>query len=288
MKPTQLAVPYDAISSFSIRKDTVPDINNRWHFHTEVELICFHKGAGTQFVGDHIKRFEPGDIVLVGSNLPHYWRYDNLSETDSSMPYSTVVHFNENFLGEKFLCLPEVNSIKALFEKAKRGIWIKEQNLREKVLMHVEKIYQSNGLYKILALLECLMCISLTKHPALLSSIGFKYEHREVENERLNTIYDFSIQNFRKKLFLDEVAALINLTPTSFCRYFKSRTGKTYSQFLIEIRIGYACRLLLENKLTVKEICFESGFNNFTSFHETFKSITGKTPKTYQGQHQIL
>jgi len=284
MKPVQLLVPNNATTSFSVRKDTIPNVNNRWHCHSEVELICFHQGAGTQFVGDNIKRFKSGDIVLVGANLPHYWRYDQSNQVFSGLPYSTAIHFSEGFLGERFLHLPESKSIKDLLQKAKRGIYIYGHDA-ESLAPMMEGVYKAEGLRRIMLLMECLLRISEIKHPALLSSLGFKYDHRESENERLNTIYEFSSQNFREKVVLDEVAALINLTRTSFCRYFKSRTGKTYTQFLTDIRVGYACKLLLENRYSIKQISFESGFNNFTSFHDTFKAIVGKTPKNYRDQH---
>jgi YesN/AraC family two-component response regulator len=296
MKPQHLKIPNSADHSFSVRKDTIPNINNRWHYHTEIELICFHKGTGTQFVGDHIKRFAPGDIVLVGSDLPHYWKYDAICFTDkdqepaarAAIPeaYSTVIHFFDNFMGERFLVLPEAKPIKNILDKAKRGILIKEQHA-EDIALRIEKIFQAEGLHKIIALLECLMAIASLPQIVQLSSIGFKSDFRESENERMNNIYNFALNNFRKKIQLGEIAAVADLVPNSFCRYFKTRTGKTFSQFLTDIRVGYACKLILDNKMDIKQVCFESGFNNFSCFHKSFKTITGKTPKLYQESHRI-
>jgi AraC-like DNA-binding protein len=288
MKPQHLKVPNSADHSFSVRKDMIPNINNRWHYHTEIELICFHRGTGTQFVGDHIKRFAPGDIVLVGSGLPHYWKYDAIcfTEKDPNDAYSTVIHFFDNFMGERFLALPEAKSVKTILEKAKRGILIKEQYAAD-IALKIEKIYQMDGLHKIIALLECLMDIAALPQIVQLSSIGFKSDFRESENERMNNIYNFALNNFRKKIQLEEIAGVADLVPNSFCRYFKTRTGKTFSQFLTEVRVGYACKLILDNKTDIKQVCFESGFNNFSCFHKSFKSITGKTPKLYQESHEI-
>ncbi|WP_317130909.1 helix-turn-helix domain-containing protein [Pedobacter frigoris] len=117
--------------------------------------------------------------------------------------------------------------------------------------------------------------------------MGFKYDFRESENERMNNIYNFALNNFKKKIQLEEIAAVADLVPNSFCRYFKARTGRTFSRFLIDIRIGYACKLILENKMEVKQVCFESGFYNFSSFHKCFKMITGKMPKIYRQTHFI-
>ncbi|WP_316788618.1 AraC family transcriptional regulator [Pedobacter frigoris] len=288
MKPLHLKVPGSVDQSFCIRKDMIPNINNRWHYHTEIELICFHKGTGTQFVGDDIKRFGPGDIVLVGSDLPHYWRYDIpcFEDKASQEPYSTVIHFSPNFIGERFLFLPEAKSIKDVLDKARRGILIKG-NEATKIAAFIEQIYRSEGMAKIIGLLTCLMHISNLPQPDLLSSMGFRYDFRESENERMSNIYNFALNNFKKKIQLEEIAAVADLVPNSFCRYFKTRTGKTFSRFLIDIRIGYACKLILENKMGVKQVCFESGFYNFSSFHKCFKMITGKTPKTYRQTHLI-
>lgn len=119
-----------------MRKDMVPYINNRWHYHEEIELIYFHKGSGTQFIGDHIQHFKAGDIVLVGSNLPHYWKYDEVyfRDKEDGIPFSSAIHFYENFLGEPFLDLPECKAVKILLEKAKRGLLINGSS--KKKLLH--------------------------------------------------------------------------------------------------------------------------------------------------------
>jgi AraC-like DNA-binding protein len=129
---------------------------------------------------------------------------------------------------------------------------------------------------------EALNTIAECKQLDVLSSIGFKQELVEAESDRVNAIYDYSLKNYKRKIQLEEIAAVANISPNSFCRYFKSRTRKTYSQFLIEIRVGQACKLLIENNLSIKQLCYESGFNNFTSFHKYFKMITGKSPLNYQ------
>jgi transcriptional regulator GlxA family with amidase domain len=136
-------------------------------------------------------------------------------------------------------------------------------------------------------LIDCLSAFAASDSLHLLSSIGFRPDFSESENDRINAIYDYTFRNFTGKIYLGHVAAIAGLVPNSFCRYFKSRTGKTYTQFLSEIRIGHACKLLLDNRISIKQLCFESGFSNFTSFHKNFRSITGKTPQSYQREHGI-
>lgn len=283
MRPQLLKVSKGPRHSFSVRQDIVPYINNRWHYHPEIELIHFKKGEGTQFIGDNIKRFKSGDIVLVGSQLPHYWRFDDMffEENTRMQADIRVAHFCENFWGDQFLQLPENVNIKVALEKARRGLQITGKT-RQKVAELMEQLLHSDGTQRIMLLMEALNTIADCKQLTTLSSIGFKHDLVEAENDRVNAIYDYSLKNFKRKIQLEEIAAVANISPNSFCRYFKSRTRKTYSQFLIEIRVGQACKLLIENNLSIKQLCYESGFNNFTSFHKYFKLITGKSPLCYQ------
>jgi len=283
MKPQLLKVTNNIINSFSVRRDTVPYINNHWHYHPEVELIYFKKGTGTQFIGDSIKRFQSGDVVLVGSYLPHYWRFDDIyfeKEVKACADVS-VVHFNENFWGDHFLNLPENKLIKSTLDNAKRGIQIKGKT-KESIGTLLEYILQSEGSSKIIYLMEALMAIGSCKHVSQLSSIVFHHNFEELDKDRINAIYEYSLCNFKTAIKLEEISAIANISPNSFCRFFKSRTRKTYTQFINEIRVGNACKLLIENKINVKQICYESGFNNFASFHKFFKLITGKSPLHYQ------
>lgn len=287
MKPQLLKVPYGPHHSFGVRKENEPNINNRWHYHPEVELIYFHHGAGTQFVGDHISQFKAGDIVLVGSDLPHFWKYDEICFNQEAYPsaYSTVVHFFENFMGERFLHLPETRHLKFFLEKARRGVLLRGLNA-DRIGEMIEHVYLSEGINKIIALISCLSEFANCTDTIALSSLGFKYDFPESENARINAIYNYTLNNFHKKIKLSEVAEIAGMIPNSFCRYFKHHTGKTYSDFLTEIRIGYACKLLIANKSSVKQICYESGFNNFSCFHQNFKNITGKTPQHYQREYK--
>jgi AraC-like DNA-binding protein len=283
VRPQLLKVSKGPDRSFSVRHDLVPHVNNRWHYHSEVELIHFKKGEGTQFIGDSIKRFKAGDVVIVGSNLPHYWRFDDIyfEENTRALADVRVSHFNERFWGEQFLHLPENNNIKTILERAKRGLQITGKT-KQIVAELLEQLLVAEGTQRIILLMEALSAIASCKQLVSLSSIGFKPELVEVESDRINAIYEYSIKNFQRKIQLEEIAEVANISPNSFCRYFKSRTRKTYSQFLIELRVGHACKLLIENNQCIKRLCYESGFNNFTSFHKYFKLITGKSPLTYQ------
>lgn len=283
MKPQLLKVSAGPAQSFSVRQDMAPCINNRWHYHPEVELIHFEKGSGTQFIGDNIRQFKTGDIVMVGAYLPHYWRFDDMyfSQDDHAAVDIRVAHFCENFWGNDFLQLPENKMIKTVLEKARRGIQITGK--AKKIIAGImEELLTAWGAKRIFLLMEALNVIAECDHVNSLSSIGFSPNVEESRNDCINIIYEYSLANFKNKIHMDELADLAGISPKSFCRYFKSRTHKTYSKFLLEIKVGQACKLLIENKMPLKQLCYESGFNNFANFHKYFKLITGKSPLNYQ------
>ncbi|WP_316795228.1 AraC family transcriptional regulator [Pedobacter agri] len=283
MKPHLLNVATDAMHSFGARRDVQPDVNNRWHYHAALELIYFKKGKGTQFIGDNIKEFNDGDVVLVGSNLPHYWRFDSSFFEDNGNATADiyVVHFKEDFWGETFLNLPENQEIKKVIEQSKQGIQVLGK-AKKALAELMPKIVESDGIKRITYLMESLAEIAHGKEAKLLVSLGFQANFAENEKDRIQSIYNYTINNYKKKIELKEIAEVAQISPNSFCKFFKAKSRKTYTQFINEIRVGHACKLLIEDKLSVKEICYECGFFNFTSFHKYFRDITGKSPLSYQ------
>jgi AraC-like DNA-binding protein len=283
MKAQLLKVSMEPTQSLSVRQDSKPFINNKWHYHQEVELIHFIEGKGTQFIGDSIMPFEHGDIVLVGKDLPHYWRFDDcyFQDSEAILPNVKVAHFSENFLGEAFLNLPENKPLKVLLDKSRRGLKIIKGN-KQKIAEMLDNMLNSEGAERIIYLIHALIEISKCEEVEVLTSIGFSMDTEPSERDRIRDIYEYTFANYRNKIHLDEIAEVAKISPNSFCRYFKSRTKKTYSQFLTEIKIGQACKLLIDNRLNIKQVCYESGFNNFASFHKCFKSIMGKSPLIYQ------
>ena len=161
MRPQLLKVSKGPGKSFSVRQDLVPHVNNQWHYHSEIELIHFHKGEGTQFIGDSIKRFSAGDVVLVGANLPHYWRFDDcyFDEQQRATADVRVAHFNEQFWGQHFLDLPENNNIRTVLEKAKRGLQIGGE-AQQKVASLLKQLIHAEGTQRIILLMEALSAIA--------------------------------------------------------------------------------------------------------------------------------
>ncbi len=286
MKPQLLKISKSPAQSFSVRHDLKPSMNNKFHYHPEIELIHFVKGKGRQFIGDSISEFGPGDLVLVGANLPHYWRFD--PAIDSSIDADVkVAHFSEGFPGAYFLNLPENKPLKEILEKSKRGIKVLGSN-KKRITDIFGLMLESDGADRLIYLIQALLEIAKSDALELLSSAGFGPEDRvELGNDRMNDVYAYSMANFKNGIHLDDVAGIAGISPSSFCRYFKSLTHKTYSRFLAEIKVGQACKLLIDNRLNMKQICSESGFNNLASFYKSFKDITGKSPLTYQKEFII-
>jgi len=282
MKPQLLKVPLFPASSFSVRQDVVLYFYNRWHYHPEIELLHIEQGSGTQFVGDSIQRFSAGDVLLVGANLPHYWRCDDeYFEGQGLQARATVVHFLPNFWGDSFLRLPENLPIARLLDMAGQGLRL-TGNLRQQVSETLGQMLAAQGTERIVLLLQILSRIALSGEYESLSSTNYPQPLDEADADRINQIYAYSLAHFQRKISLGEIAEVAHMSPFSFCRYFKSRTRKSYSKFLLELRVRHACKLLVEGKLSVAQVCYESGFNQFSGFNKYFKEFTGRSPVQYR------
>lgn len=183
MKAQLLKVSMEPAQSFSVRQDLEPSINNKWHYHQEIELIYFNKGDGTQFIGDSIKRFKSGDIVLLGANLPHYWRFDDAYFTTDVEPAPAdvrVVHFSEQLFGDCFINLPENKQLKDILEKAKRGVKVTGKN-RELVAELITRMLKAEGTERIIILMQALVEIAKSSQLEVLSSVGFHHDLEMIE-----------------------------------------------------------------------------------------------------------
>ncbi len=288
MKPKLLKISVAPENSFSCRFDSVPFFYNEWHFHPEIELVFIKKGTGTQFIGNDIAHFNSGDLVLVGSNLPHLWRCDEdyFAKESTLVAESLVVHFLPTIFGETFLHLPENRLIVELFKKAKQGIKISSE-VKEKIIDFMQTLLLAKGGERIILLLQILNTLTLSKNLELIAANNMEHPSSEKESERMNSVFHYLIDNFYKPISLDDIAARANLSPNAFCRFFKSRTKKTFSQFLMEIRINHACKLLIDTEKSIGTICFDCGFNNASHFNRYFKQLNGTTPLEYR-KRQLL
>ncbi|PSL45631.1 AraC-like DNA-binding protein [Chitinophaga niastensis] len=283
MKPALRKVTPHPESSFIVRRDIGENMRNNWHYHPELELLFIKRSSGTWLIGDFIGPFRSGDIVLLGANLPHSFRheYAYIREQKGQPGEAVVALFKQDMLGATFAALPEMRKLTQLLTSARQGIKLKGATSRKIAHMMEELPAQSPG-GRLLLLLQILHLIAESSDYTLLTSKSFSYDHDHNDNDRLNTIFEYTYSHFRDKISLDNVAALLHMTKPSFCRYFKLKTRKTYVQFLTEVRIGQACRLLIESDSNITEICYACGYNNLSHFFHQFKLTTGRKPLEYK------
>ncbi|WP_169818764.1 AraC family transcriptional regulator [Niabella ginsenosidivorans] len=262
-----------------VHEDRFPAI---WHFHDEYELTLILESNGTRMVGDHIDSFAAGDLIFIGKNLPHTWRNEGIKNYKKAE--ALVLHFLEDMWGHRFFESPEMKNVLALLERSHRGIRItgKTKVVLTELLLAMEK---TKGIEKIRLLLSLLDILSTSEDLVELSSEVFVKSIEDPGSERLRKIYEYIMNNFHKDINLVEVAEVAHMSPSAFSRYFKSRMRKPFRQFIIELKVGYACKLLMQEDRAVTEVCYESGFQNLSNFNEQFKKITGLTPKKYQLTH---
>jgi AraC-like DNA-binding protein len=258
-----------------------------WHFHPEYEIMLVQEGSGIRFAGDSIERFQPGDLVFYGSNIPHLYRSDEeyYSQDIQLLSKATVVYFKENFPGDQFWKLPEMGPIKKLLLLGRQGIKFtgETRSLLEKHILQLAG--RRDGIDRMIDLFGILKIMATSKEYRLLSGHAFMENIQVSDSERINAVYQYILDNYTSDPTLEDVAKIACMSTTAFCRYFKTHTNKTYVQFLNEVKIGNATKMLIDNKLTISQICFESGFNNFNHFNNLFKRITGFTPAQYQQQY---
>jgi AraC-like DNA-binding protein len=279
MKPIFLKI--ESSNSYTIREQLLGHVSSKYYYHPQVELVYFEKSDGMCIVGDKVHIINEGDIFLLGSNLPHLFKNDEKFLDRKLKVRIIILHFLPEFWGKHFLELPDMKSIKVLLKKAERGMLVQGKT-RVKVGELMKGMLLANGAERIILLLQALSIIAKSKENMMLLPTGFQTALDTENEERINEVYSYTLQHFHRKIHTREIAAIAFLSEHSFCRYFKNKTGKTYTHFLHEIRIKHACKLLSESRLSISQIISDCGFINYANFFRYFKQLTGKTPAEYQ------
>jgi len=252
-------------------------LNAYWHFHPELELIFINKGQGRTHIGNHLSYFNNSQLILIGSNLPHNGFADRLTANGTE----TTVQFKSNFLGEDFVNIPEMVHVSNLFERAKMGVRF-NMDTKKEIGAQINNLLKFEGLQRVLKFLDILDYLGNTNDYTLLNADGVALETNPQDSDKINIIYKYVNTNFKQHITLDEIAEKVSMTVPAFCRYFKKTTGKTFTQLVNEYRIINASRLLNESQMSIADICFECGFNNFSHFNKQFNDITGKSASQYR------
>jgi AraC-like DNA-binding protein len=273
-------------SSIQLKEVIQSRFDAPYHFHPECELTLIISGTGKRFVGNQITDFGPGDLVLLGENVPHCWQNHRkdwlIAEESTTAAQALVVHFKKDFLGRDFLAKPECAVLRQLFDKARGGLSIQGPT-QDRVARELMQMAEMTPFPRMLAFLNIIHQLSQAGSDAqVIESNDSSYALSSVDLERINRIYAYVIANYTQEVHLDEVAHLANMTETAFCRYFKKVTKKTFVELVTEFRIKHACELLRSSQLSMAEICFESGFGNLSHFNKQFKQYMNETPLQYR------
>lgn len=278
-KPLLQKLPLTFGSSFLIDRFESPYFDTPWHYHQEIEIVLCDGGFGKKFVGNHVSDYAEGDLAILGSNLPHWYRADDACYQHQK-PASIVIHFLIDCFGKDFFESEEMNEIKYFLKTANLGIEFYGET-RTKIQEKIQSLLKADKVARMLGLIEILHLMSVTKEYRFLSENAIVGVSKK-DSERMNEVFNYVLKNFKNDINLSEIANKTRFSEAAFCRYFKLRTQKTFVEFVNEIRIEYACKLLTENDLNILEICYESGFKNLSNFNRQFRKYTNNNPKTYR------
>jgi AraC-like DNA-binding protein len=281
MKTHIQKLPLSENSCFMADIFRTPFFETPWHSHPEYEFTLVIEGQGKRFIGNHISDYREGNLAFIGPNLQHLYRKHNHFHTGATL----VIHFREDFLGKDFLCIPEMQKIQLLLEKSRMGLHI-YGNTRELLSRDMHRLLSLKGMERLTALLSILSVLAESNEYELLSNPQVN-GHSPEESDRLNRIFEYVMENFQDEIHIKKVADMAMMSYSGFCRYFKNRTKKNFSHFVNEIRVGYACKRLMESDERISSICFESGYNNMANFTKQFKKVLNCSPKQFRRKTRV-
>lgn len=266
--------------SFIIREFGQIAFGAPYHFHPELELTYIVKGNGKRYVGNHLEDFSSGDLVLLGPNLPHCWKIED--EETGNDASAIVIQFNDSFLGNDFITKPEMQNIRKLFQRSGSGIKFTGAT-RDKIDAKLKQLVAEQDSFRILiGFLEILQQIAISSEYKLLDQKSTVEQARMSEQERINPVFAYLVDNFRNQVSLDKAAGIANMTPNAFCKYFKKVTRKTFMEMVIDYRLNFATQLLVQTDKPISEISFESGFGDVSHFYKMFKAKMHLSPLNYR------
>ncbi|MBX3256394.1 MAG: AraC family transcriptional regulator [Chitinophagaceae bacterium] len=288
MKAVEVRLPKEFDKSFIVFRERGCFFPVPWHYHPEYELVLVTKSTGRRMVGDHIGYFNEGDLVLMGPMLPHVWVNDSeyINGNTKNAADAIVVQFVEDFLGEKFLQIPEIEGLKKILKLSVNGLEIKG-NTRKNINRLMMQMPDASGLQRLSLLFAIFDLLANTKEYELLASPVFVNSTTLHASDRFNNITEYIMRNFDNDISLNQVAAVANMATTTFCNFFKEHYRVTFMEYVTEIRIGHACKLLSDPTKNIVEAAYESGFNNLANFNRQFKKLKSMTPTEYRKMLEI-
>ncbi len=277
MKVYPFKIPKPQNNALIYQEDIELVFYDKLHQHNEIQISFIEKGNGTLLVGDSISSYAKNDILIIGSNLPHAFK----SEANSNLPSKMLsLFFTETSFGDSFFELDEFSEIKKILKKSLQGLRITNQ--KKGIIDCFQKFKTSSKLERFILLLQILKLVAKAKSKAI-SNFRYHKSYSDVEGKKMRDVFEYTIENYHKTIYLEDIANIANMTKNAFCKYFKRRTNKTYVSFLTELRIENACKLLQsKEEFSISEVAYQVGFNNISNFNRKFKAIKNITPLKYR------
>lgn len=280
MKALPFKIPKVENSSFHLQIDDEPYFYDKLHQHPELQLVWIAKGEGTLIYGDYLGEFKPNEVYLIGSNVPHVFR----SKAEYYLPespgiLSKAIFFKPDLFIRGKSLFPELGGLEGFLLEADKGLKIGSLN-SEPIIEMLNDVFNMDSLSRLGKIFGLLDEIRKAQYQTL-SQLPQK-SIKENQGRRLDSVFNFTLENYHRPIQLDEVAEVVHMNKAAFCRYFKQHTRKTYLNFLNEIRLQKATELLKTTDFPIAQIAYEVGFNNLSNFNKTFRIITGGTPKSYR------
>lgn len=285
MKPVRTTIP-ESINSelFAVRVTALPFFSSEFHFHEECQLVYVMLSQGKRIIGDSIEPFASDEVVLLGPQIPHVWYNDKHyfdHQASEIHARSIALFFNAEKILQELAMFAPVHKLEAVLQKARRGMKFEGQ-AKEMLKELLLQISSKQGLDRVITLLNIFKILDQSTEYQLLASEGYTNKYLSNDKERIDKVFHYIFENFRKEISLNDVAAIANMNRQAFCRYFKSRTQKTFVAFLNEVRVSHACRLLTESNQPVADLAYDCGFNSITNFNRIFKEIKGRSPRQFR------
>ena len=259
-----------------------------YHHHPEYELVFIQKGSGVRIIGDNIDEFENGDLVFLGTYLPHVWRCDSAYyQADGTFTgKGYVIQFLGEFVGNSFFKLPENRGLAAFFSHTSRGCRFFGRT-KFKLIDRIIAMHSMNPTERFYALFSIFEILANTEEYAFICSPAFHETNKMVDGGPLRNVVEFLLKNFKNDIKLKDVLEIANMSNTQFFLSFKKMYRMPFKSYLLKLRIGCACRLLGDANRNISQIAYESGFENLSNFNRHFKSIKGCTPTAYRKKLEL-
>lgn len=280
MKPLPFKIPKSKNEALVFQIDQESIFYDQFHQHEEIQISQIRKGSGSLLVGDSINEYKEGDILLIGSLVPHVFKSDTHSN-DQSLMYT--LFFGKDSFGKAFFELPDLAALQTVFDTASFGMKLISQ--QEEASQLFDKLPNQTKVVQFATLFRLLHLFSTTKTEPL-SNFVYNKKYTDVEGKRMGTVIQYVMNHYQEPISLDDISEKAHMSKNAFCRYFKRRTNKTFFQFLIEIRVENACKQLVNHpEKPISEIGMDCGFFNMANFNRQFKSLKKRTPSSFRNTH---